>query len=97
VLTKSVTNDESKAFLEAFFDRFMARGEPVPAELHPLNVLRDMAKKSPKRAMKRLRMAVGDCLEMSRPRTSLQVSEADNILRAEGSITLSELRRRFQG
>jgi hypothetical protein len=36
-LTKSLAADELKAFLEVFFNRFMARGEPVPPEIHPLN------------------------------------------------------------
>lgn len=74
----------------------MAGGKPVSPEIHPLNVLREMAEKSPKRAAIGLRIAVADCLEMSLPWTSIQVAEADNILRTEGVVTLSDLRQRFQ-
>ena len=40
-------------------------------------------------------MAVGDCIEMSSHWNSTRVSEADMALRANGIVTLSEIRRRY--
>jgi hypothetical protein len=87
---------ELAAFLNVFFDHYMACGRAVPSEVHPLNVLREAGKKSPKRAEIGLRMAVADCLEMSLPWTSSQVAEADKLLGSNGVITLSELRQTFR-
>jgi hypothetical protein len=72
----------------------MTDGKPVPPEVHPLRVLREMTKKSPKRALLGLKMAIGDCLESSRHWSPDQVAAADDALRADGAVTLSEMRRR---
>ncbi|MCC8935353.1 hypothetical protein H8A99_02275 [Bradyrhizobium sp. Arg68] len=91
-----MSTEELTAFLAVFFDHYMARGRSVPPEIHPLNVLRETGKKSPKKAEIGLRMAVTDCLEMSLPWTSSQVAEADRVLDSNGVITLSALRHRFR-
>lgn len=86
---------ELSAFLGHFFDRYMTDGTPIPSEIHPLNVMREMAERSPKRALLGLKMAIGDCLEMARGWPPEQVQEADDALRSEGIVTLSELRIRY--
>jgi hypothetical protein len=93
---RALSTDELTSFLNVFFDRYMAGGKPVSPEVHPLNVLREVGKKSPRKAEIGLRMAIADCIEMSVPWTSTQVAEADRVLSSNGVITLSELKRKFQ-
>jgi hypothetical protein len=88
----SPETEELAAFLGFFIERYM---EPVPTELHPLKVFNEMATRDPNRALSGLRMAVGDCVEMSARWPPDKVREADDMARARGVVTLSEIRRRY--
>jgi hypothetical protein len=87
--------DDLTAFLGFFFENFMTDGASVPSEVHPLNFLREMAVRAPKRALLGLRMAIGDCIESSAHWSTQEVKEADDALRARAIPTLSEMRRRY--
>lgn len=97
-MAKAIDEQEShelSAFLGFFFDHYVANGRPNPPETHPLNVLRQIAERAPKRAFAGLKMAIGDLIEATSHWSPEQVKEADDVLRAAGIVTLSELRRRY--
>jgi hypothetical protein len=96
IKSRALGTNELAAFLKVFFDHYMAGGKPVSPAVHPLNVLLEVSKKSPKKAEIGLRMAVADCLKMSLPWTSTRVAEANSVLSSNGVITLSDLRRKFR-
>ena len=62
---------ELSKFLGMFFERYMTDGKPIPPEVHPLRVLSEMAERAPQRALLGVKMAIGDCIEMSRARLTL--------------------------
>jgi hypothetical protein len=82
---------ELTLFLGFFVDHYMN----IPAELHPLNFVRETSEKAPSRAPQGLRMAVNDCIEMSSHWDEDRVKMADDALKAHGIVTLSEIRRRY--
>jgi hypothetical protein len=87
--------DELKRFNEVFFDQYTSEGMDVPREVHPSFVLDAMAKVSPARAFKGLKMSTADCLEMSGHWGLEQVQQADQTLSAAGATTLTDMRLRL--
>jgi hypothetical protein len=83
-----------KAFLRAFTDRFMPTGDLAPA-LRPLALLESMETSAPVRASAGLRMAVNDCVEMTSDWSTERVAALDAELKAEGILTLSQVRQRY--
>jgi hypothetical protein len=86
--------EELTAFLEFYFDHFMAHGD-VPPGRHPAKITRERAERAPKQALLGVRMAVGDCIEDSARWPAHKVKDADEALRAHGIPSLSEMRRRY--
>jgi hypothetical protein len=91
----SPEGQELARFLGFFVDRYVYAGRPIPPEIHPLRFVNEMAEKAPGRALSGLKIAVGDCIEMSFLWSYTQVNEADEALRANGIVTLTEIRRRY--
>lgn len=83
-----------KTFFRAFADRFMPVGDLAP-DLRPLALLESMEASAPVRAFAALRMAVNDCVEMSSNWSAEKVAAFDAELRAEGILTLSQVRQRY--
>lgn len=86
---------ELARFVGFFYDRYMNAGRRFPPEVHPLRFVSEMAEKSPGQALSGLKMAVGDCIEMTSRWNCTRVEELDEALRSNGIITLSEIRRRY--
>lgn len=91
--TEQPTFEELRSFLNHFTEKY-ARLKGLKPEHHPIHVLDDVVKRSPRRAMQGLRMAVNDCLEQTAHWPLKQVCMLDFELIALNIITLSELRRR---
>jgi hypothetical protein len=83
-----------KAFLSFYTDRFFSL-ETLSPEKRPIACLEILEKKGTKTALRGLRMAINDCVEMSFRLDHPQVEKLDSELRKLGIVTLSELRRRY--
>ncbi|MGJ7606264.1 hypothetical protein ACSFA7_18130 [Variovorax sp. LT1R20] len=83
-----------KVFLGKFFDWYDAKPE-MPPEVHPLHVAASIEKQSMSNAKKGLQMALNDIAEDTTKWSPERVAEADARFAAEGTFTLSEVRRRY--
>lgn len=93
---KALTADDYeklKTFMGLYVDWFFPKvGKP---ENHPLVFIADLEKTSLSNAKRGVQMAVNDILESNSYWTSDQVAAADARFTAQGSITLSEVRRKY--
>ena len=69
--------------------------EGLPPEKQPIASLEALEQKSKKMALNGLRQAINDCVEMSSRFDPAEVQKLDSQLRSHGTVTLSELRRRY--
>jgi hypothetical protein len=83
-----------KEFLSFYTGRYF-NVEGLPPGKRPMANLEILEKKSKKTALKGLRQAINDCIEMSFYIDLEEVIKLDQQLRDRGVITLSELRRRY--
>jgi hypothetical protein len=67
----------------------------LPPEKWPIASLEALEKKGKNTALKGLRQAINDCVEMSFHFSHAEVESLDSELRKRGVVTLSELRRRY--
>lgn len=67
----------------------------LPPEHYPVAVMNDFERRSMAMARKGLALAIGDTLEEFSLLTRQQVATIDDALRADGVITLTEVRARF--
>ncbi|HXP73211.1 MAG TPA: hypothetical protein VN823_03635 [Stellaceae bacterium] len=86
--------EELRAFLGYFFEHRMGAQE-TPAKIHPVKVLDNLHRRSPAKAGQGLRMAIGDCIEMTRMWPPEDIMAFDAELNAHGLITLSAIQRRY--
>jgi len=84
--------EELKAFLGYFYDKYLNQDKTFSPEINPLNVLKGMP---PAKARRGLRMAIDDCIEATSTWPPDEVSKCDIALRAQGIMSLSELRQRY--
>jgi hypothetical protein len=84
-----------KAFFAWMIDRFMPIVPGLSPEDRPLAVLERFEARSMAIARKGLAMAVGDIVEDTWDLSAEQVGATDAALRAEGLLTLGEVRARF--
>lgn len=82
-----------KAFFAAWGERFPCSVD-LPAEQHPLAVLKSMEQKSMSQARLGLGLAINDSLEGSWDLSPAEVTAIDLDFAACGIVTLSELRSR---
>ena len=83
-----------KDFLSFYAERYL-KVEGLPPEKQPIASLEALEKKSMKAALKGLRQAINDCVEMSFHFDHAEVEKLDSELRNHDIVTLSELRRRY--
>ncbi|MBP0115727.1 MULTISPECIES: hypothetical protein [Bradyrhizobium] len=83
-----------KDFLSFYAERYL-KAEGLPPDRQPIASLEALEKKSMKMALKGLRQAINDCVEMSLRFDHKEVEKLDSQLRSRGIVTLSELRRRY--
>ncbi len=86
--------DELKRFLCFFTERFM-QIDNLPAEHRPIAMIEALESKNKTMALRGVRQAVNDCIEMARHWETQKVETIDEELITHDTVTLSELRRRF--
>jgi hypothetical protein len=82
-----------KEFLSFYVARYFNL-EGLPAEKHPIASLEALEKTSMKKALIGLRMAIWDCVEMSKHLDRAEVEKFDALLKSQHVITLSDLMER---
>lgn len=87
---------EQKAFLAYFADRYLNM-EGLEANHRPIAALEELERVRPEKASEGLRMAINDCLEISRRWPAERVRAVDREMQLAGVLTLSESRRRYSG
>jgi hypothetical protein len=85
---------EQKAFLAYFADRYLNM-EGLAAKHRPIAALEELERMRPEKASEGLRMAINDCLEISRRWPAERVRAVDQEMQSAGVLTLSESRRRY--
>ena len=84
-----------KAFFAWAFEHLMPSASGIPPEAHPMAVLEGFEVRSIAIARKGLAMAIGDIIELTESLSPARVTAVDSALRAEGIITLTDVRARF--
>jgi hypothetical protein len=79
-----------KEFLSLYVARYFNL-EDLPAEKHPIASLEALEKKSMKKALIGLRMAIRDCVEMSKHFDRAEIEKFDAQLKSQHMLTLSDL------
>lgn len=85
--------EKLKIFMGLYVDWFFPEvGKP---ENHPSILVANLEKESMANARRGVQMAINDIVENSSGWTAEQVAEADARFAAQGTVTLSEIRRRY--